>query len=89
MRKKAGRKAIIGELQKLSEEVKKLKEEHRQKRPIVIEFSGSPKAGKTSCINSLELFLKRNGYKVRIIQEKASECPVSDKQSPMFNIWTA
>lgn len=26
---------------------------------------------------------------MRIIQERASVCPVSDKQSPMFNIWTA
>ena len=83
------RKLIINELQKLAEEVRTLKVEHRQKRPIVIEFSGSPKAGKTSCINSLELFLKRNGFSVQIIQERASVCPVSDKQSPMFNLWTA
>lgn len=83
------RKRYIEELQKLAEDVKTLKSVHRQKRPIVIEFSGSPKAGKTSCINSLEVFLKRNGFKVRIIQERASVCPVSDKQSPMFNIWTA
>jgi len=76
-------------LQKLAEEVLALKLEHRQKRPIVIEFSGSPKAGKTSCINSLELFLKRNGFSVSIVQERASVCPVSDKQSPMFNLWTA
>lgn len=83
------RKQIIIELQKLAEEVRDLKAEHRQKRPIVIEFSGSPKAGKTSCINSLELFLKRNGFSVQIVQERASVCPVSDKQSPMFNLWTA
>lgn len=83
------RKKIIKELQKLAEEVLALKQEHRQKRPIVIEFSGSPKAGKTSCINSLELFLKRNGFSVKIVQERASVCPVSDKQSPMFNLWTA
>lgn len=80
---------IIAELQKLAEEVLSLKQEHRQKRPIVIEFSGSPKAGKTSCINSLELFLKRNGFSVKIVQERASICPVTDKQSPMFNLWTA
>lgn len=83
------RKKIIKQLQELSKEVLDLKESHRQKRPIVIEFSGSPKAGKTSCINSLELFLKRNGFKVEIVQEKASICPVSDKKSPMFNLWTA
>lgn len=83
------RKELIKELQKLAEEVLTLKQEHRQKRPIVIEFSGSPKAGKTSCINSLEIFLKRNGFSVSIVQERASVCPVSDKQSPMFNLWTA
>lgn len=83
------REKIIEELQKLAENVLTLKQEHRQKRPIVIEFSGSPKAGKTSCINSLDLFLKRNGFSVKIVQERASVCPVSDKQSPMFNLWTA
>lgn len=83
------REKIIIDLQKKAEEVLDLKAEHRQKRPIVIEFSGSPKAGKTSCINSLELFLKRNGFSVQIVQEKASVCPVSNKQSPMFNLWTA
>ena len=83
------RKKIIKELQELAENVLSLKAEHRKKRPIVIEFSGSPKAGKTSCINSLELFLKRNGFSVKVIQERASVCPVSDKQSPMFNIWTS
>lgn len=83
------RQRMIAELQSLAENVSKLKAEHRQKRPIVIEFCGSPKAGKTSCINSLELFLKRNGFSVKVVQERASVCPVSDKQSPMFNIWTA
>lgn len=83
------RTAVIKELQNLAESVLNLKTEHRQKRPIVIEFSGSPKAGKTSCINSLELFLKRNGFTVQVVQERASVCPVSDKQSPMFNMWTS
>ena len=83
------RKEIISNLENLATIVYSLKNEHRQKRPIVIEFSGSPKSGKTSSINSLELFLKRNGFKVKTLQERASVCPVSDKQSPMFNIWTA
>lgn len=83
------RKNIIKDLHKLADEVLKLKEDHRQKRPIVIEFSGSPKSGKSSCINSLELFLKRNDFRVEIIQERANICPVYDKQSPMFNLWTS
>ena len=86
---KEERKKIISDLQTLAETVHALKEQHRQKHPIVIELSGSPKAGKTSSINSLELFLKRNGFKVKVVQERASVCPVTDKQSPMFNVWTA
>jgi predicted NUDIX family phosphoesterase len=82
------RKEMIQELQILADKVLELKKSHRQKRPIVIEFSGSPKSGKTSCINSLELFLKRNGFSVEIVQERASVCPVEDKHSPLFNIWT-
>ncbi|MBP5591540.1 hypothetical protein J6Y50_06795 [bacterium] len=83
------RKNVISSLKNLADTVRDLKNNHRQKRPIIIEFSGSPKAGKTSCINSLELFLRRNDFKVQIIQERASVCPVTDKQSPMFNYWTA
>ncbi len=79
---------VIKELQKIAEEIRGLKDIYRQKRPIVIEFSGSPKSGKTSCINSLQLFLRRNGFKVEIIQERANVCPVYNKQSPMFNLWT-
>lgn len=83
------RNKVINELQEKAELVLKLKQERRQKRPIVIEFSGSPKSGKTSCINSLEIFLKRNGFSVKTIQERAGVCPVTDKLDPMFNLWTA
>ena len=83
------RKVVIANLQKKAKETLELKQKHRQRRPIVIEFSGSPKSGKTTCINSLELFLKRNGFRVEVVQERASVCPVADKKSPMFNIWTA
>lgn len=80
---------IIEDLKKAANEVKEITNDYRKRRPIVIEFSGSPKAGKTSCINSLKQFLKRNGFEVEVIQERASVCPVYDKHSPMFNIWTA
>jgi hypothetical protein len=82
------RKEIIAQLQKQAQEILKLKNDYRQRRPIVIEFSGSPKSGKTSCINSLDFFLKRNGFKVEIVHERANICPVYNKKSPMFNIWT-
>ena len=78
----------IQELEKLAAEVLSLKKQLRQRRPIVIEFCGSPKAGKTSCINSLNIFLKRNGFKTAILSEHASFSPISDKHNPVFNVWT-
>lgn len=82
------RKENIAKLELLAQEVLKLKNQHRQRRPIVIEFCGSPKAGKTSSINSLNIFLKRNGFRTAVLTERASVCPISDKQSPIFNVWT-
>jgi Predicted phosphoesterase (MutT family) len=79
----------IERLETMARDVLEMKKEYRQRRPIVIEFSGSPKSGKTSCVNSLAVFLKRNGFKVKVLDEWASVCPVEDKQNPMFNIWTS
>lgn len=82
------RKENIKKLEALAQEVLSLKKQYRQRRPIVIEFCGSPKAGKTSSINSLNIFLKRNGFKTTILTERASVCPIPDKESPTFNVWT-
>lgn len=82
------RQENIEKLENLAREVLALKNLHRQRRPIIIEFCGSPKAGKTSSINALNIFLKRNGFKTAILTERASVCPISDKQSPVFNVWT-
>lgn len=82
------RKENIENLELLAQDVLKLKNLHRQRRPIVIEFCGSPKAGKTSSIAALNIFLKRNGFKTSVLTEHASICPISDKQSPVFNVWT-
>ena len=59
-----------------------------RKRPLVVEFSGVPKAGKTTVIKSLSLFLRRNKIPNIVIQERASVCPIKNKESPEFNIWT-
>ncbi|WP_316347709.1 hypothetical protein [Desulfuromonas acetoxidans] len=82
------KKKLIRDLEKLAEEVLNLKNESVPRRPIVIEFCGSPKAGKSSCVNSLELFLRRNGFRTRLLTERASVCPISNKFDPYFNIWT-
>ncbi len=78
----------ITELEALAAEVLELKKKYRQRRPLVIEFCGSPKAGKTSCITSLNIFLKRNGFKTIVLSEQAGISPISDKHNPIFNVWT-
>ena len=34
-------------------------------------------------------FFKRNDFKVKVLRESAGVCPVKDKHSPLFNLWTA
>lgn len=59
------------------------------RRPMVIEFAGVPKAGKTSTIGSVQSFLKRCGFRVEVVVERASICPIRDKKHFNFNVWTA
>ena len=47
----------IIKLEQLAAEILSLKKERKQRRPIIIEFSGSPKSGKTTTITSLNIFL--------------------------------
>ena len=59
------------------------------RKPVVIEFAGTPKAGKTTTLSSVHAFLKRSGFKVEVVVERASVCPIRDKKHSNFNIWTA
>ena len=59
------------------------------RKPIVIEFAGTPKAGKTTTLSAVNAFLKRCGFKVQVVVERASICPIRDKKHSNFNIWTA
>src|SRR5579864_3561094 len=59
------------------------------RKPIVIEFAGVPKAGKTSTLNQVQAFLKRCGFRTQIVVERASVCPIKDKKHSNFNVWTA
>lgn len=68
--------------------VLRAKRDVRPRRPIIIEFCGTPKSGKSSCINSLVIFLKRNNFRVKVLTERASICPIKNKFDPNFNIWT-
>jgi predicted NUDIX family phosphoesterase len=57
--------------------------------PIVIEFAGVPKAGKTTTLNHVQAFLRRCGFRVEVVVERASVCPIRDKRHANFNVWTA
>jgi len=59
------------------------------RRPIYIEFSGTPKSGKTTTLDGLERFLRHNGFSVGRVTEAASEAPLRTKDHFFFNIWTA
>src|SRR3954469_23721694 len=61
----------------------------KARRVVVLEFAGVPKAGKTSTISQLYSFLKRCGFRVKIVVERASVCPIRDKRHFTFNVWTA
>lgn len=55
----------------------------------IIELFGLPRTGKTTGLKAVKEFLTEKGYKVRIIRERASVCPINDKLHPFFNYWTA
>ena len=74
----------IEDLEKLASDVLLLKEKIKLRRPILIEFCGSPKAGKTTTITSLNIFFKRNGFRTKILAERAGICPVIKKNPSIF-----
>ncbi len=55
----------------------------------IIEIFGLPKTGKSTIINAVKKHLKNSGYKVDVIKERASICPIKDKLDPNFNYWTS
>jgi len=79
----------VADLEGRAEALKALLESRPAKRPLIIEFSGSPKAGKTRTIAGLELFLKRNGIKVEVYTERASVSPIKSKGHLNFNVWVS
>ena len=61
----------------------------KARKPLVIEFAGVPKAGKTTTLANVQTFLKRCGFRTDVVVERASVCPIRDKKHVNFNVWTA
>src|SRR5882757_1612703 len=79
----------IAALEATAAKLRQLIETRGTKRPLIIEFSGAPKSGKTRSINVLELFLKRNGINVEVFTERASISPIKSKGHLNFNVWVS
>lgn len=57
--------------------------------PIVVEFAGTPRAGKTSAMHSLMRLLQHRHRIVHLVEERAQLSPVPSSEHPRFNLWTA
>jgi len=60
---------LLNEIHYRKEEVFKLKKVLSNKTPYVIEFTGTPRTGKTSLINNLKDFFKKKGFVVEVLEE--------------------
>ncbi len=56
-------------------------------RPFVIEFAGSPKAGKTTSVEAIRHFFTRHGFRVHLLAERAAFSPIPMKGHLFFNTW--
>lgn len=58
-------------------------------RAFVIEFAGTPKAGKSTSVEAIRHFFSRHGFTVHVLVERASVCPIPMKGHLFFNTWCA
>lgn len=78
----------ISKISSLKEKASILNANSILRKPIVLEFCGSPKSGKSTCIEAVKNVLRECKYNVYVIHEKAKICPITNKFDPMFNFWT-
>ena len=83
----------IGEaqLQELQAAARELGDKLSSERPIFVEFAGTPKSGKSTCIDTVNHFFRRLDYKVLAPTEGASKrTPYYLKDDFVaFNTWSA
>ena len=59
-----------------------------ERKPFIVEFTGSPEAGKTTVIHILQHRLLKMGYTVKVYPESAENCPKSfPKNSLEAKLW--
>ncbi|HZS03017.1 MAG TPA: hypothetical protein VFE37_30180 [Chloroflexota bacterium] len=57
------------------------------RRPFFVELAGTPKSGKSTTAARLAHFLRRNHFRVRLLPEPASICPLAHQDHLAFNTW--
>ena len=81
-------KEYYKKLKKLHAEKKeliKLRELCSLSKPFVIEFSGTPRTGKTTIINNLYDFFKKGGFKVSVIEEFTTSKYYKEELKDLFS----
>lgn len=58
------------------------------RRAFVLELTGTPKAGKTTTLSTLQSFFKAAEFRVETLKERAADCPLPMKGHFFFNAWT-
>ena len=79
------------QMNELQSEAKSVLSSLSQCRPLFVEFAGTPKSGKSTCIDAVNHFFRRTGYKVLAPTEGASKrTPYYLKDDLVsFNAWSA
>lgn len=79
------------ELQRKAEDTLECLKKRTRSRPLFVEFAGTPKSGKSTCIDTVNHFFRRSGYKVLAPTEGASKrTPYYLKDDLVaFNAWSA
>ena len=83
--------AQMEDLQSRTEKTLSLLKKSPMCRPLFVEFAGTPKSGKSTCIDTVNHFFRRQGYKVLAPTEGASKrTPYYLKNNLVaFNAWSA
>ena len=78
-------------LKELQIEAQSLLDSRNWSRPLFVEFAGTPKSGKSTCIDSVNHFFRRLGFKVLAPTEGASKrTPYYLKDNLVaYNTWSA
>jgi hypothetical protein len=79
--------SLVVELEERAGQLRKLVE--NAPRPFIIEFAGTPKSGKSTSVEAIRHFFTRQGFKVHVLVERASVCPIPMKGHLFFNTWCA